>query len=175
MNNIYEQKAKKYKYKYLKLKAEYIGGGGDSTNMRTRIQNWFTPNIWKERQNRLQQEKYNKAAAAIVLAYETEFKKILNSLEENDKIRFQIYNNKRIAYNNKSSRYNLAPLPNYTKEEYIDFNNKFNALTDEHKKGFEYCENIRDNNNKIAEEKGLSIQADYTLEEYDKMQNKHDI
>jgi len=45
MNDLYEHKAKKYKYKYLKLKAEYIGGGEDSTYMRTRIRNWFTPNI----------------------------------------------------------------------------------------------------------------------------------
>ena len=28
MNDIYEQKAKKYKYKYLKLKNEYFGEGG---------------------------------------------------------------------------------------------------------------------------------------------------
>jgi len=31
MNDIYEQKAKKYKYKYLKLKKEYIGGVDDVT------------------------------------------------------------------------------------------------------------------------------------------------
>ena len=28
MNDIYEQKARKYKYKYLKLKNEYIAEGG---------------------------------------------------------------------------------------------------------------------------------------------------
>lgn len=44
MNDIYEHKAKKYKY---------IGGGGYSMHMHTRIRNWFTPNIWKERQKRL--------------------------------------------------------------------------------------------------------------------------
>jgi hypothetical protein len=46
MNNIYEQKAKKYKYKYLKLKKEYLGEGGEYTEKKYVCQ--YSENNWKD-------------------------------------------------------------------------------------------------------------------------------
>ena len=46
MNNIYEQKAKKYKYKYLKLKKEYLGEGGEYTEKKYVCQ--ISENKWRD-------------------------------------------------------------------------------------------------------------------------------
>jgi hypothetical protein len=46
MNDIYEQKAKKYKYKYLKLKKQYIGKGG----FWNYLVNYFSPQAQKQTQ-----------------------------------------------------------------------------------------------------------------------------
>ena len=57
MNDIYEQKAKKYKYKYLKLKKlkreiEYIGEGGHiGHDIFNSITNFFTSNADKAKAN----------------------------------------------------------------------------------------------------------------------------
>ena len=56
MNDIYEQKAKKYKYKYLKLKRlkreiEYIGGWFPGKGIVDGITNYFTSNADKAKTN----------------------------------------------------------------------------------------------------------------------------
>jgi hypothetical protein len=67
MNDIYEQKAKKYKYKYLKLKKQYSGGGGEGGNNYTIkyatqtsvINEWKDAEQWQIKLINLQDENGN--------------------------------------------------------------------------------------------------------------------
>jgi hypothetical protein len=64
MNDIYEQKAKKYKYKYLKLKKQYSGGGGNNYTIKyatqtSVINEWKDADEWQIKLINLQDENGN--------------------------------------------------------------------------------------------------------------------
>jgi len=116
MNDIYEQKAKKYKYKYLKLKREYIGGGDDE-NTETKYlfqcsysKTWIEASIWQKQLINLKDENGNSIGK-----YNEKTFIYINSTHE-------IINITNIKEIEKRCKFFLFKLPKYTSRYTYDIN-----------------------------------------------------